>query len=402
VNFKYIAYNEQRILTEGVIEGATERLAEAALAESGYRVVSLKAARQGFSLQEALPSLFKVKPQHLIAFSRQLATLLGAGITMVTALELIREQMPNRAFKDAISRIIDELHGGKSLGQALANQPRVFSRMYSRMAEVGERTGSLEKVLNQLADYMEKQSALSRKVVNALIYPVAILCLAVVVVAILITVVLPPIINLYATMKVELPFTTRILTTGASFLIAYKLQIGLAAGAVIVFAVWYLRTSQGRMRLQLLLPKVPLLGPVMLQREMAHLCRTMSMLVQAGLPMPDAMELLAQTTGNEVVRRALDNVRAELIQGHGLAKPMAANKLFPRMMVQMVTVGEQTGTLESNLQALGDSYEADVDTKLSRLVSLIEPAITILVAFVIGFLAVSVVTPLYSILGSMK
>ena len=402
MTFRYIAYNEQRTLVEGVIDAATENLAEAALAQSGYRVVSLKAARPRLSLEQAFPSLFRVKAQHLIVFSRQLATLLGSGIPMLTALELLREQVPSRALKSSISAIIEELQGGSSLGLALARQPQVFSRMYCRMVEVGERTSGLEGVLRQLADYMEKERAVSKKVGGALIYPALMVLMTVGVVGLLITVVLPPIIDLFAGLKVELPWTTRLLLTGANFLIANKLQVLLVAAALVAFAVWYLRTPAGRWRFQLWLLKAPLFGPVILQRQMSRLCRTMSMLVQAGLPMPEIMELLRQTTANEVIRQALDDIRVDLIQGHGLAKPMSANRLFPRMMVQMVMLGEETGTLETNLLAMAESYESEVDSRVSSLVSMIEPMMTLGIGLMVGFIALSVIMPLYSIMGSIK
>ncbi len=401
MSYKYVAYTADKRIVKGTIGVTSESMAEEALERAGYSIVSLREVRLGLSLEQSIPSLFGVKAHAVIVFSRQLATFIESGTSILTALQLLQEQTGNAAFRKVIAGLSEALQGGSSFSGALAKYPQAFSDTYCRLVEAGERSGNLEVVLRQATSYMEKGTAAMKKAKHAMVYPALVLIIAIAVVVLLITVALPPLTALFTSLGAELPWTTRALIAVSGFVTSYKFYLLGAVFALTVLIVWYVRRPAGRLMLDNLLLKVPLIGPINIQSNMSHLSRTMSMLLKAGLPLPQIMDIASQTTGNRIIRQALIDVRKELVQGHGLSRPMAAIKLFPRVLVQMVMVGEQTGTLDSNLATLADFYEEEVDQRVDTLISIIEPSLIVLVGLMVGFIALSLIMPMYSIMGSM-
>ena len=399
--YKYIAYGEDKRIVRGSMEAASESAVEEALEQQGYQLISLKAVAAGPTLEQMLPSLFQVRAGDVIAFSRQLTTLLEAGIGILAAVEMLREQASNRRFKRVLDSVIDDLRAGISFSAALARHPRVFPQLYQRMVEVGERTGEPEAALKQVTDYMERENATSKKLGRAMIYPVMILLMAIAVVMLLITVALPPMVDMFDSLDADLPVTTRILIGVVNFVSANKLLLLLAGGALGALAVICSRRPETRLTLDRLLLRIPVIGSISLQGEIARLSRVMSALVRGGLALPETMELAADTARNRAVKQALTEVQEELILGQGLSGPMSQIRLFPPVLVQMVKVGEETGTLDSTLVTVADFYEAEAQAKTDAFISLIEPLMTAGIALMVGFIALSVITPMYSIMGEI-
>ena len=400
MNYQYVAYTNENKIVKGTISVASEKAAEQALMRQGYQPITLKPLTLMFSLEKILPSLFKVKQKEIIMFSRQLATLLEAGISLVPALKMLQEQMSNRVFREIITAILDDLRAGSSFSDALAKHTKTFGELYCRLSAVGEQTGSLEGSLRQAASYIEKDSVAKKKVKRALTYPILVLSVAVVVVTVLLIFVLPSMITMFTSVNVDLPITTRLLISVTNFVTDYKLYLLAGMGAVVFGAIMAFRQPSVRYKLDRLLLTIPIIGPVNLMNEMSRFSRTIALLVHAGLPLPDIIDMARQTSNNRVVKDTLTKVRHELIQGQGLSKPMSKNKLFPPLLTQMVMVGEESGNLESTLSTVADSYESEADDKLNDLIALIEPAMTIGLALVVAFIALSVITPMYSILGT--
>jgi type IV pilus assembly protein PilC len=270
------------------------------------------------------------------------------------------------------------------------------------MVEIGERMGNMESVLRQLATYMEKREALTRKLRGAMAYPAFIISLAVGVAFLMITFTLPGIMGLFSEFEIELPLPTRILIAITDFSSAYRSQM--VAGAVLVVTVLavYLRTPIGQRHRDILLLKTPIIGDINIQSNVSQLCHTMSILLRAGLPMSEIMSLIVETMGNVIIKESFDRVRTEMLQGHGLSGPLREEKVFPRLLAQMVRVGEETGTLDTNLETLAVFYEEEADRKIGALTGMMEPLLMLVVGGMIGFLAVSVIQPMYSMMGSIK
>ena len=400
--YQFKAYTLDRRVVQGRIDAASESIAEEALYQAGYRrVLSLREIRPGLSLEQLIPTFFGVKAQDVIDLSRQLATLIESGVTILTALQLLEEQSFRAAFRKVIAGLVNELRGGSSLSQALSKYPQVFSYTYCQVVKASEQAGNLEVGLRQIAGYMEKQAATKKKIRSALAYPMMVLLMAIGVFALLITVALPPLVGLFTALGTELPWTTRLLIAISGFLINYKFYLLVGVSIVVVSIIGYLRLPAGKLTMDRLMLKLPLIGPINIQRNVGHFCRTASMLLKAGLLLPQTMNIVIQTVGNRIIRQVLREVREKLVQGQGLSQPMATIDLFPRLLVEMVSVGEKTGNLDSTLATLGDYYEQRVDQRVNSLISMIGPALTVVVGLVVAFIALSMITPLYSILEAM-
>ena len=400
--YQFTAYTIDKKIVQGSIDATSENMAEEALYQAGYqRVLSLKEVRPRLSLESIFPTFFGVKTQDVIDFSQQLATLTESGVTILTALELLREQAPREALRKVIAGLVEELQGGSSFSQALGKYPEVFSPTYCQVVKASEQAGNLEEGLRQVARYMGKRATTTSRVRRALAYPAMVLLMAIGVFVLLITVALPPLIGLFESLGAELPLATTMLIAVADFFISYKFHLLWGALILVILTVVYIRLPAGKLTMDRLKLKIPLIGSIAVEHNMCHFCQITSMLLKAGLPLPQVMDIAIQTSGNRIIRQALSDVRDKLLQGQGWSQPMAENELFPQLMVEMVAVGEKTGTMDSTLATLADYYEERVDQRINTLVSMIEPILTVVIGLVVAFIALSLITPLYSILRSI-
>ena len=269
------------------------------------------------------------------------------------------------------------------------------------MIKASELVGNLELGLRQMAGYMERQLQTKKRIKRALTYPVLVLVMAIGVFTLLITVALPPLVGLFTSFDVELPWTTRSLIAVSNFLTHYKLHLLGGAVALVILVLGYLRLPTGKLAMDRLMLKLPVFGSINIQRNMCHFCRTTSMLLQAGILLPQIMNIVIDTINNRIIRQALAEVRGKLIQGKGLSQPMTDIELFPRLLVEMVVVGEKTGNLESTLTTATEYYEERVNQSIDTLTSMIEPTLTIATGLVVAFIALSMIAPIYQIIGSM-
>lgn len=399
--YKYVAYAPTGEQVAGSVDAASEEVAERTLWDWQYKVVLLRPVRPRPRLDQLIPSLFGVKPREVITFSRQLATLVESGIALLPAIELLQDQSGG-VLARVLGEMTRDIKNGSPFSAAIAQHPEVFPPLYGRLMEVGERTGNLEAVLRQVASHIEKEQALVKRVRGAMAYPAFMVVLAIVVVGILVTTALPPLLSLFDEFNAQLPLPTRILLGVSGFATTYKIHMLVAAIAVAIAATWYLRQPAGRRQLDRVLARSPVIGPINVQANVSRFSRTIAMLLRAGLPLSNIMELVLQTTQNQTIREELVGVRDELLRGEGLAKPMAASKLFPSMLSQMIAVGEETGALDTNLETLADFYAQEVDEKVGALTSMIQPAMTLVIGLGVAFIALSIIMPMYSIMGHIK
>jgi type IV pilus assembly protein PilC len=401
ISYRYEAADQQGRLIKGTLKAAGEIEAERILIQRGYRPINVEITPSMFSLEEALPSLFQVKPRDVILFSRQLATLLRSGISLLPALEILGEQATTgRAFRKILASLVDELRSGGAFTQALSKYPKVFSEIYVKTIAVGEQSGSLEMVLNQMADYLEKQGALAKKVSSALTYPIMVIGIGIVVVGILMVVVMPQMIDVFSAMDVALPLPTRILIAISNFVSTNPLYLLIAGSVLAAVAIWMVKQPTGRRLLDHLKLKTPLVGPPILLSELARLSRTTSVLIAAGLNLQEIMSILPQSTSNRFIQEALNQVSEGLLLGEGLAEPMSRIEMFPPLMVQMVNVGEESNTLDFTMGVVADFYETTSEEKMATMVGMIGPISTIAIAGLVGMIAISVIMPMYALTGS--
>lgn len=402
MDYRYVAFDQAGQRVEGQFEAPNEAAAEEALWQQGLTVARLTPQRRRVKLHEIFPTFFGVKRGDLIVFSRQLATILESGISILRALRLLADQATNQALRDVLQDVIGDLQEGRAFSAALADHPEAFPNLYARTITIGERTGNLEEVLRQLATYLERERDLRRKLRDALAYPAFVLVVAVFVVVIVLTVALPPMAQLFETFGARLPWPTRALIAISRFTTSYGIYVLFGGLILAAGSAWWSTTPPGRRARDALLLRLPVVGKIALEGQLSRFARTSSVLIRAGLPLAEVMDLAVDTCGNVIVAEALDRAQEALLAGRGLAAPLADETLFPSLLAQMVRVGEETGTLEGNLETLADFYEEEVDRSVQLLASLVEPVLTIFVGLIVAFIAVSMVMPMYSILSEIK
>jgi type IV pilus assembly protein PilC len=402
MDFNYVAYTEDKKLVKGKLSATNEEAALNLLSYGGYQTVSLKEVVPFFNMQKLAARFTRVKPREIIMFSRQLALLLESGTDIVSSLELLQSQVTNRTLQITLGEVASDIRGGSSLSAALSKHPRAFPELYARTLAAGEQAGNLEVVLRQMADYLERSATTEKKIKNALTYPVIVAIVAFVVIAVLITFVLPAFTGLYRALGADLPMTTQLLISTSEWLIDYGLFVLLGIVALAIVGFLYIRTPAGRFHFDKLMLTAPVIGRINLLSELARCCRTIALLFRVGLPLPDVMLQAIHGTNNKVIIKALTEVQQELIRGEGLSKPMAKRSVFLPLMVQMTSVGEETGHLDTTLSTVAQTYEVEADDRTSSAVGLIQPAITVFIGLVIAFIAISLVSAMYSIYGQVN
>ena len=403
MNYKYRAYSADKKIIEGTIDVASENMAEAALYRAGFRnVISLEEMTPGgLDITKLLPTFAGVKMRDVIDTSNQLATLIQAGIPLLSALKLLHGQITKKAMKNICSGLIEEIQAGRSLSQGLTKYPRAFSNTYCQIIKASEQAGTLETGLRQGAKYLEKRAHANQKIKRAMMYPIFVLLMAIGVAVLLIMVALPPLIDLFSSLDVKLPWMTSTLVNTANFFSLNSLALLGGLVALIIIIIFMLRLQSVKLARDKLFLKIPLIGKIIVERSMGLFCQTASMLLQAGLRLPQIIDIVIQTNRNQILCSAFKNVRERLVQGEGLSQPMSENTIFPPLLVEMTVVGEKTGTMDTTLGTLSDFYEQEVDRKIDSLISMIEPVMTLAIGGLVIFIALSMITPLYSVLKSL-
>ena len=397
--YQYVAYNENGEVVRGKLPAPNEEAATDLLGYAGYKAISLKPKVPFLNLDKLLVSLLRVKPSEIILFYRQMAILLESGTDIVASLELLQEQTANHTLKRVLGEVISDLRRGNQLSIALGKHPQVFSSIYCRLLSVGEQSGDLETVLKQVADYMEKEVATAKETKSALMYPAITSVVTIVVMVLLVTFVLPSFGNLYSTLGIDLPPLAQALINLSGNIQSYWTYLLLAMLTVVGLTLIYIKTPGGQYKRDNLILRLPILGRVIHLSELARSCRSMALLLRAGLPLTEAMPQVVQSGNNKVMAKALSDVQQDMIKGEGLSRPMAKNKLFLPLMVQMVRVGEETGNLDVTLLSVALSYEAEAEDKTRSLIALIQPAMTLIIGLIIGLIAVTLTSAMYSLYG---
>jgi type IV pilus assembly protein PilC len=343
----------------------------------------------------------KVSPKELAVFTRQFSVMIDSGLPLVQCLEILSGQQENKGFAKALVGVRTSVEAGSTLANALRQYPKAFDDLYTNMVEAGETGGILDTILQRLAAYIEKAVKLKRAVKSAMIYPVAVLAIAAMVIFLLLRFAVPTFANLFRSMDVLLPLPTRIVLGLSNFVVSFGWMIILLLGAAAYgVKVWY-GTPAGRMAIDSFILKIPLLGALMRKIAVARFTRTLGTLITSGVPMLEALTITARTAGNAVVEKAILEVRTAVEAGRTIVDPLRETGVFPNMVVQMIGVGEQTGALDAMLQKVADFYEDEVDAAVGDLLTAMEPMIILFLGVIVGGVVISLYLPLFSLIGKL-
>jgi type IV pilus assembly protein PilC len=396
--FKYTARNTQGKTIEGTIEAPIQRAAVDKLRSQRFTVVAVNEVKQasGESILAKLnPFRKKVKNKDLVIFSRQLATLVSAGVPIVQGLNILLDQIQSPVFKKVINAVRADIEGGVAIADALKKQPAAFSELYVSMIRAGETGGVLDAILERLSAYLEAAEELRGKVKGAMVYPIVISGVAAAVTIFLLVAVIPTFKTVFASFGGELPLATRGLLAVSDFLKHYFLIL-LAApiGTYIALSKWY-QTENGKRMIDGRLIRLPVFGDLLRKVSVAKFTRTLGTLIKSGVPILQALDTVAKTAGNQVIEDAIQSCRESIREGEKIADPLKKAGVFPAMVIQMISVGEETGNLEIMLTKIADFYDQEVDTSVKAMTSLIEPLIICVMGVVIGSIVICMFLPIF-------
>jgi type IV pilus assembly protein PilC len=391
--FKYVATTPEGVTVTGTIESPTTIGARDAIAEKALSIVSLR-EKSGANIQLTKK---KVPREAIMHFSRQLAAFIRAGIPILEAIDVLGQEVDNVTFKRVLLEMADALRRGDQISAAVAEHGKVFPRFYVDMLKAAELTGKLDSVLDQVASYIERDLDARRKIRSAMTYPAMIGVMSLVTVGILTVFVLPRFEVFFKSLDAELPLPTRMVLGAAGFLGTWWWAVAGGAAIFGVLLILGLRTGRGRAIRDALLLKVPVIRDVVKFAIVERFCRILSSMLDAGVPLPDALIVVTESTRNAVYEKALVRVREDIMEGDGIATPIARAQLFPPTVLQMVRVGENTGTLDQQLHVAAGYYEQELDYKIKKLTALFEPAMIVFMGLVVGFVAVALVSAMYGV-----
>ena len=401
--FAYRAYSPRGKLEEKVTNGQSAAAVHRDLLDRGYRVVSVRPAANGWRwVYRQFPTFFKVKTADLILFSRQLATFIRVGVPITDAIRLLQGASTSGAFRLALEDVTQDLEAGEAFSTAIAHHPIVFDQLYVDMVRAAEYSGTLDRVLIQIASYMQRQDTAIKKLRSAMIYPAIILVLAVAVCTILVVFVLPNFVQMFKEFHAELPLPTKVLLATGSFAQEWRIEIVLALFVVIIAVLAFFSSPPGRVFWHYAVLRLPVIGPIVTYSIIERFTRTLATMLKAGIPISQTFEVAIASAGNTRYQRGLASVKERMLSGDGFSAPLAATGLFEPMMIRMIRVGEETGTLDSSLEEIADFLSEEMDYKVRNMIALMEPSLVIAVGGAVGFVAISVILPMYSLLKAVK
>jgi type IV pilus assembly protein PilC len=339
----------------------------------------------------------RVSRRALAVFTRQFATMLNAGLPLLSCLEILAKQTESPALRRVLGEVRTDVEGGLSLADALRRQPKVFDNLYVNMVESGETGGALDVILVRLANYLEKSAALIRKIRGAMIYPIIILTVAIVAIAILLIFVIPVFARMFQGVGAELPAMTRLVVGLSNLLKVWALPLLIIFIAVFTILRRWHKTESGAKTIDPLLLKLPVFGNLLRKQSIARLSRTLSTLLSSGVPIIDALEITAKSSGNWLIEDAILKARTSIKGGENIADPLSKTAVFPPMVTQMIAIGEASGGLDEMLSKVADFYDAEVDQAVENLTAALEPVIMVVLGGVVGFIVISMYLPIFQL-----
>lgn len=398
----YAARDQKGNLIRGDSEARTKEELVRALQARGLLVVSVEEAKAPMARKKKPRRLHKkVRIDDLIIFARQLSVLLEAGVPILRAMRVLIEQVSSKVLRDACKNIDGDLRAGSSLKDAISKYPRIFSQMWADLVETGEATGQLAFVLKKLADYLNEIWSLQKKVIAALIYPAILILVAFAAILIFMYKVIPVFAGIYKGIG-KLPALTQAVIDISGGITNHFLKIVIGAAAAIFILRKYVKTEKGKRRLDALKLRMPIAGPLFISVTIERFATSLAMMLKGGVSIVHALEIAVKSAGNVVIEEALEKVRLSVLQGKPISAPMADSGYFPPMVTQMIAVGEESGRLAQLLEEVSKFYIEDIGNKVTKLVSLLEPAILVVMGGVIGVLVAAMYLPIFSMSSAVS
>lgn len=392
--FLYVARNREGKNIKGQIEAETKDKAIEYLQNEGAIILSI---REGSAKKAQAVKKGRVRVDELVIFSRQLTTLIESGIPVVGSLDILYQQTQNLYFKRIVGLVTKDLKEGSSFAAAIAKYSNVFSELYISMVEAAEVSGNLPRILDRLSVYLERANALRKKVISSLTYPMVVITVAILITAFLMLKVVPTFKAIFSTLGGALPLPTKILIFVADTLQQWILVILIAFVIVIVALARYISTPKGKRRYHRLLVNLPIIGDLVIKLSIAKFARTFSTLTKSGVPIMNSLEIVGKTSGNKIIEDAVMSAKKSIQEGIPLSVPLEASRIFPPMVIRMISVGEQTGKLEEMLSKIAEFYEEQTEAIMSGLTSIIEPLVIAFLGIVVGSIVVALFLPIIKI-----
>jgi type IV pilus assembly protein PilC len=401
--FRYKAYTSEKKLIRGTLESTSLRLAEESLYTAGFkRIIELEQKSTGINWKKLGFTSGRINQEALLDFTTELSILTESGLTLLLALKQLENQSTSTTLKQVIAGLAGDLQGGVPFHQALSMHPQVFSPAYCSVMEANEKAGTLDAGLKQLAKELKSQMAIKSQIQRATTQPLIIVVLAVVVVLLMAVVVLPPLANIFRQFGTELPFTTRMLIGLSDFINSNFLTILVSLAFLVLFFTVLFKHPSTKPYIDKFLLNAPLIGQLTIWNNTARFSRTLSNLLGAGILLPDSINIMLRGIGNSYIRETLNEVRKKLVQGQSLSSLISNNKIFPPLLVEMIGVGEASGNLEFALRTVADYFETKVEKRITRLTSLLEPILILSIGLVVGFIAITMISTIYGLVGSIN
>jgi len=376
----------------------------AALRREQIQVTRIDAAKAAAKAEAKLKTGAKgpkAPSKNLAIFTRQFSVMIDAGLPLVQCLDILGKQEPDKGFSSVILAVRSDVESGAALADAMKKHPRAFDALYSNMIAAGEAGGILDTILKRLAVYIEKSVKLKGQVQSAMIYPIAVIVIATVVVAAILWKVIPTFAQLFAGLGAQLPLPTRVVIAASNNLVAYGPFIIMGLGGVGYALNRYYGTPAGRYQIDAIVLKMPILGMIMRKIAVARFCRTLSTLLSSGVPILDGLDITARTAGNAIVEEAIQKTRSSIERGETVSGPLRETNVFPSMVVQMINVGETTGALDAMLSKIADFYEEEVDTAVAGLLTLMEPIMIAVLGGVVGGIVIAMYMPIFDLISKL-
>jgi len=401
--FNYTVKDRTGREVTGSLEADNADVLAARLRQTGYYVVQIDEVKTSLRKKEIYIFGAKVKTEEITIFTRQFATMINAGLPLIKCLNILAQQTGSKLLADIITDCQKEVEGGRSLSEALGKHPEAFSNLYVSMVRAGELGGMLDDVLLRVASQMEREQEIRAKVKSALTYPIAVMGISVLLLTAMIVFVVPRFANMFAQLGGKLPTFTQILVDISHFVGGYGglIIIAFIIGFVILFRR-FKATDRGRFMLDSMKLKLPVVGTLFHKAAMSKFSRTLGTLISSGVPILGALEITGETTGNMVVTRALDAVRAGVKDGETIAKPLSEANVFPPMVTQMIAIGEETGALDVMLSKVSEFYDSEVNTAVDSLTSMLEPVMVCFLGVTVGTIVIGLYLPIFRIITMIK
>ncbi|HET9707863.1 MAG TPA: type II secretion system F family protein [Gemmatimonadales bacterium] len=397
--FEYTARNLKGDLVKDQVDLPSKDDVVAHLRKNRLVVVQVRVAPKAMSMPKFGGG---VKTRDVVVFTRQFATMINAGLPLVQALDILAQQTENKTLSGVTRQVVYDVESGQTLADALRKHPKAFSDLYVNMVAAGEAGGILDTILQRLAQFLEKNDAIIRKVKGAMVYPAVIMSVAVIAVAVLLIFVIPTFQNMFASVNLDLPLPTRIVIGMSNVLKGYWWAI-IGVMVIAVFSInRYYKTAAGRLQIDALMLRFPVLGDLLRKSAVSRFTRTLGTLISSGVSILDGLEITARTAGNMVIHNAVMESRQSIAGGDTISAPLQRSKVFPPMVISMIAVGEQTGGLDEMLSKIADFYDEEVDAAVGTLLSLMEPIMIVVLGVVVGGMVVAMYLPIFDMVNAVQ